>query len=229
MFWFKKDGLGLGSGSLYKLKRIHNHCCGSGIFILDSDFLSIPNIRYWIPDFGYRIPDSGSRIQKNNNEREGWIYGIGQCWGSGSGIRDWVLFDPGIRDLGMGKKSGSGIRDKHPGSATLGIGIWNWDIISGILNKSIPDPRCRDLLDTDQDPDRLVRCMYQALDPDPDSSIIKQKKWKKLYRSQKKYQISDPQHCTQHIRKYMEKVLRIRIRIHRIHVFCFGVYCIRIH
>jgi len=87
MFWFKKDGLGLGSGSLYKLKRIHNHCCGSGIFILDSDFLSIPNIRYWIPDFGYRIPDSGSRIQKkwvkNQDPGSGINIPDPQHWGLG--------------------------------------------------------------------------------------------------------------------------------------------------
>jgi hypothetical protein len=33
-----------------------------------------------------------------------------QCCGSGSGIRDWVLFDPWIRDpeSGMGRKSASG-------------------------------------------------------------------------------------------------------------------------
>jgi hypothetical protein len=52
---------------------------------------------------------------------------IFQCCGSGSGIR--CLFDPWIRDPGSRrvadssdpgwKKVGSGIRDKHPGSATL--------------------------------------------------------------------------------------------------------------
>jgi hypothetical protein len=118
MFWFKKDGLGLGSGSLYKLKRIHNHCCGSGIFILDSDFLSIPNIRYWIPDFGYRIPDSGSRIQKKTTMKEKGVY------------------------MGLGS-----VEDPDPGSGigcflTPGSGIWGWvknqDPGSGI---NIPDPQ----------------------------------------------------------------------------------------
>jgi hypothetical protein len=45
-----------------------------------------------------------------------------QCCGSGSGIRDWVLFDPWIQDPGFGIRdgrksaSGSGIRDEQPGS-----------------------------------------------------------------------------------------------------------------
>ena len=39
-----------------------NQCCGSGMFILDPDFLPIPDPRF-------RISDPGS---KNSNKREGW-------------------------------------------------------------------------------------------------------------------------------------------------------------
>ncbi len=41
-----------------------------------------------------------------------------QCCGSGSGIRCFLNHRSGIRDPGW-KKFGSGIRDKHTGSATL--------------------------------------------------------------------------------------------------------------
>jgi hypothetical protein len=42
----------------------------------------------------------------------------GQCCGSGSGIRDWVPFDPWIRDPGWEKVS-IRIRDEQPGSYFL--------------------------------------------------------------------------------------------------------------
>ncbi len=60
---------------------------------------------YWIKGQSFRIPDLDlhERIkvfltQKIvSNPSEIWS-GIFQCCGSGSGIRDWVLFDPWIRD-----------------------------------------------------------------------------------------------------------------------------------
>jgi hypothetical protein len=56
------------------------------------------------------------RIRDEKNLGPGWKE-------FGSGIRDGKNSDPGWKEFGSGirdgKKFGSGIRDKHPGSATL--------------------------------------------------------------------------------------------------------------
>jgi hypothetical protein len=58
----------------------------------------------------------GSGIRDGKNSAPGWKE-------FGSGIRDGKNSDPGWKEFGSGirdgKKFGSGIRDKHPGSATL--------------------------------------------------------------------------------------------------------------
>jgi hypothetical protein len=59
--------------------------------------------------FGSGIRDTGSGMGKNQDPGSGinipdpqhWSQEF-QCCGSGSGIRDWVLFDPWIRDPGSG-------------------------------------------------------------------------------------------------------------------------------
>jgi hypothetical protein len=79
------------------LKEINSfmriQCCGSGMFIPDPTF------------YPSRIPDPG--VKKAPDP------GSGTLCGSRSGI--FLTLDPGY---GM-EKLGSGIRHKHPGSATL--------------------------------------------------------------------------------------------------------------
>jgi hypothetical protein len=53
------------------------------------------------------------RILSSLGKNEGKNLISTQCCGSGSGIRDWVLFDPWIRDPGWEKVS---IRIRDPGS-----------------------------------------------------------------------------------------------------------------
>jgi hypothetical protein len=43
------------------LVQLFKHCCGTGMFISDSDFFSS-----WIPDLRPNIPDTGSNINKKD-------------------------------------------------------------------------------------------------------------------------------------------------------------------
>ncbi len=97
-------------------------CCGSGFGIRG---LFDP----WIRDPGWvKNPDPGWTT---------WII-FSRAWKQFFWVKMLKLYMR-IRDPGM-KKLGSGIRDKHPGSATLNTGWWSWWLNPGSFLCGDPGP-----------------------------------------------------------------------------------------